>query len=94
MALVARLRASVTEAGTKTIVLSLIDSDGVDILPPLEMSLEIERGEGVTEVTAMLVANIASIKLPHFGAYAIHLNVDGHELGRIPFRLVQVQATA
>ena len=94
LALVARIRTNVTETGTKNMTLDMIDSDGVSVLPPIEMQIEVEHPEGQAEGTLTLVGSINDVSFPHYGAYSIHIGIDGHELARLPLRVVPVPETA
>jgi len=93
MCIVARLRGSVAEAGTKDVALRLIDADGSDVIPPLEQQLPFSVRPGLVEGGMNLIFNLTGLPLPKYGAYSIHVLVNGNELQRLSFSVVRPPTT-
>ena len=87
--LVTQLRANVVEAGEKNFEVHLIDEDGKEIIPPIKGKLNIPRPPAGTESTGRIAMRFDSVEFPKFGTYSMHVLVEGHEMSRIPLRVVQ-----
>ena len=94
MSVVARLRGSIAENGTKTVVLRLIDADGVDVIPLLEQPLPFEVKAPAVEAGASLVFNLIGLQFSKYGSYAFHLLLNGNEVTRVPFSVSKPPTTA
>ena len=93
MSFAACLVGTVAEAGPKKVEFRLIDADGVDIIPPVTAELELVVKEPALEGRMNITANLNGITFPRFGQYAIHLVVQGNEMARAPFSLVEPVTT-
>jgi len=84
---VARLRGSIAEKGTKDISIRLIDADGRDVIPAIQQQVEFNPSglEGHVNV----VVQMSNIPLNTYGAYAIHVLVAGEQKARLAFNLVE-----
>ena len=88
MSLVVKLRFSKPEEGLKKLALSMMDSDGGEIHPTLEATMEVEIPEGQAEVGVPFVIGIQDVNFPGYGDYVIHATVDGIEVFRVPFSVI------
>lgn len=92
---VSQLRYSVAEAGQKDIAIRLIDADGVTIGTPIEASMPFPQPpQGNLEATGRIAVAFNNVTFPHFGAYAIHLLISGHEICRVALRIAEPPAAA
>lgn len=93
--LVAQIRASVAEVGDKDIVISLIDADGADVIPPISSTFNIPRpNPGATETLGRITAAFNNVEFPRFTQYSLHVVIQGREMIHIPLRVMQPPATA
>lgn len=86
MAFVATLELEVTEMGRlHNLELVLMDMDGRRILPELRSNFQspVSQRKGYHNI---LLDIFFPIKAP--GEYSFYVNVDGHELGSLPFHVV------
>ena len=86
--LVMQLRANTVEAGEKNIEIALIDDEGREVLPPLKGKLNIPRPPSGRESTGRLSMRFDNVEFPSYGAYSLHVVLEGHEMVRIPLRVV------
>jgi hypothetical protein len=91
--LVAQLRANLVEAGEKNFEVALIDGEGREVLPPVKGKLNIPRPPSGTESTGRLAMRFDSVEFPRYGYYSLHVVVEGHEMVRIPLRVVTAPPT-
>lgn len=94
MCVVARLRGSVAEAGTKQVALRIIDADGADVVPPLEQQVPFVVRPGTVEGSMALTFNLVGIQFPKYGPYGIHLLVNGNEVVHLSFNVAKPPTTA
>ena len=88
--LVIQLRASAPEAGDKAVSISLIDSDGADVVPAIQATLNIPAPPaGTTESIGRMMIDFDNVEFPRFTRYSIHVVVQGTEMVRIPLRVMQ-----
>ena len=88
MTFAASLSGTIAEAGTKKVELRLIDADGADVIPPVEVDLDFAVQEPALEGTLNLVLNLNGVQFPKYGQYAFHLVLQGNEIARAPFSVV------
>ena len=86
--LVMQLRANTVEAGEKNFEVALIDDEGREVLTPLKGKLNIPRPPSGTESTGRLAMRFDSVEFPKYGSYSLHVVVEGHEMVRIPLRVI------
>ena len=94
MSFVASLTGTIAEAGIKNVEFRLIDADGADVLPPMEMDLEFNVQEPALEGRMNLVVTLNGIEFTKFGEYALHLVVQGNEMARSSFSVISVAETS
>ena len=85
--LVMQLRTNVVEAGEKNIEVHLIDEDGKEIIPPLKGKFNIPRPSSGTESTGRIAMRFDNVEFPRYGAYSLHVVVEGQEKIRIPLKV-------
>lgn len=93
MCVVAKLRGTIAESGTKNIELRLIDADGADVIPPLQHQLPFEVKPPRLEGYLQIVLNLSGLPLQKYGRYAVHVVVDGHEMATLTFSVVAPPTT-
>jgi len=87
--LVIQLRTNIVEAGEKNFEVHLIDEDGKEIIPSIKGKLNIPRPPAGTESTGRIAMRFDGVEFPRYGAYSMHVLVEGHEMSRIPLRVTQ-----
>jgi len=92
--LVVQMRATVVEAGEKNFEVHLIDEDGKEIMPALMGKFNIPRPPSGAESTGRLALRFDGVEFPRYGAYSIHMVVEGHEMVRIALRVSQTPAVS
>jgi hypothetical protein len=86
--LVLQLRAGPSEAGQKSIVVSLVDEDGKDTIPPVHGHFSIPRAEARAYGIGRFVMEFNSVEFKNYGSYTVAVTVEGMEVASIPFRVV------
>jgi hypothetical protein len=87
MGIVARLRGSVAEAGTKDVAVRLIDADGEDVIPAINQKLKFEpRG---IEGHVNLVVQLTNVSFKSHGSYAVYVTVGGEQKARLSFSVAE-----
>jgi hypothetical protein len=87
MGIVARLRGSVAEAGTKDVSVRLMDADGEDVIPAINQQLKFEpRG---IEGHVNLVVQLTNVQFKAHGSYAIYVTVGGEQKARLSFSVTE-----
>jgi len=72
-----RVRFDKAEEGSKRLRATIIDSDGIVIVPATETPVQVfVPPEWQTSIT-QIVAVIPQLQLPHFGEYSLELEIDG-----------------
>ncbi len=84
---VVQLRANVVEAGEKSLEVDFIDEDGKEIVPPLKTKFTIPKPQAGTETVGRLAMRFDNTEFPKYGAYSLHVLVEGHEMVRIPLKI-------
>ncbi len=93
MHVVAQLRASVAEEGTKQLTLRFLDADGADVIPAFSADIEVRSPVPGSEATARFNCGLPNVTFEKYGDYAIHILIDGNEMQRIPFAVVSPPST-
>ena len=93
MCFVAGLRGTIAEAGTKNVSLRLIDADGEDVIPPMHHQVPFEVKQPQLEANLRVVLNLVNIQFKKYGPYAIHLVVQGNDMGSISFYVSEIPTT-
>jgi len=82
---VCHLAGSSTEVGTKKAAVHLIDADGNELVPPMQCELNVAKPNAGNRWGTGLLMQYNGVKYPRYGAYAVSMVVDGHELVNLPF---------
>ena len=86
--LVAQVRASVAEQGTKDMTVRLIDEDGADVAPPVQAQITVgQPAAGMLESTARIIVGFNGVRFQKYGAYSLHLVIQGNEMARLGLRV-------
>jgi hypothetical protein len=92
MGIVARLRGSVAESGTKDVSVRLIDADGEDVIPAINQQLKFEpRG---IEGHVNLVVQLTNVQFKSHGSYAVYVTVGGEQKARLAFSVLEPRTPA
>lgn len=82
------LRFSSVEVGQKQVGLRLIDADGTNIVPPLDVAIHVERPlEGYTYRGARIALGIHGMRFPQYGDYSVRWLLNGQEIANAPLRV-------
>lgn len=85
-AIAIRLRCDITDEGKHTLTLKIVNSDGKDLLNPLQGGLEIQAPPADLRTFCVdHIVNLRGLAIPAYDEYEISLLVDGQILGTIPF---------
>jgi hypothetical protein len=88
-ALAVLMRFEQIEQGTKSIRVSIIDSDGRPVVPILEAQINVQISPKESDASVPLAVVIQQISLPRFGEYSADLAVDGRQEASIPLYVLQ-----
>ena len=87
----ARVRFMNLEAGNKQVRIAIVDEDGHDVLPAIQINAGIQVPANVPSAIAQFVVQIQQLQLPRFGEYAVAFAVDGRVEKSIPLFVRQIQ---
>jgi hypothetical protein len=91
---VTQLRFSLTESGSKSVVVHLIDADGKDIIPAINGNIAVNPPPvGTLESTARLVMEFGNVEFKDYGNCSVRVNIEGHEVVSIPIRIAEPPRT-
>ena len=85
-----KMRFQSIEAGSKRARVTLSDPDGKQILPSIDLPLEVQMGPNQHTCTKQIVANIGGLKIDAPGDYSFDLAIDGRHEGSIPLFVRQI----
>jgi len=88
--LVAKLRGTMSETGTKRYEVRLIDPDGRNIIEPLEGTFEFGVPAGRLESYGFLKIRFRNTLFQAYGPHAARLLVDGVEMADVPFGVERI----
>lgn len=87
--LVAQVRVSMAELGTKDLSVRLIDDDGRDVVTAVQTQLAINQpAPGNLEANGRMLIAFNNVTFPRYGSYSMHLVMQGNEVARLPLRVV------
>jgi len=84
---VASVHGTIAESGTKEVMLRIIDADGEDVVPPQQQSLPFAVNLPQLYGRINFVIQLAGLTFKKHGSYAIHLLVQGNEMGPVAFNV-------
>jgi hypothetical protein len=88
LTVVAQLRYSVAEGGTKALAIRAVDADGHNIVPPIDRDLDFPEPSGGPTSSARLIIALNSIRFDSYGDYSVHVAINGSEIARLPLTVV------
>jgi hypothetical protein len=89
-AIAVRLRLTSSEQGDHKVNVSLLQEDGKNVGPPMEVTLKFALSDAkIPTGTVNYIVNLQGLKLEHSGEYSIKLTVDGKHLDSIPLYIKQ-----
>lgn len=94
MCLVARLSGSIAENGTKDIALHLLDADGADVITPLAQKVLFEVKQPRLAGNLLIVMQLGNVEFQSYGTYALHLLLQGNQIGSVSFNIVEPPTTS
>ena len=84
---VAQLRASVAEAGEKSVEVYLIDADGNNVIPPIRQKFPMPRAEGRIHSIGRMVIEFGNVEFKDFGSYSVRIVIEGVEVVVVSFTI-------
>lgn len=94
LTVVAQLRYSVAEAGTKDLAIRAVDADGQNIVNPIDRQIEFPAPPRRPTNTARLIIALTAVRFAAYGDYSVHVAINGSEVARLPLTVVPQQPTA
>ena len=88
---VLKLKAGITEAGAKSIEISLIDADGKHVIPKISGSLTFPEVQGVTETFTQIAVAFNNVKFPEYGEYSLEVVIQGIRVASLPLKVSPLQ---
>lgn len=87
-----RLRFESLEAGEHKIAITIVDADGIRLMPQIVQKLNIEMPPGCSSIAINRTMNFhRSLTFAKYGDYAIDLEVDGKHEGSLPLAVQPTQ---
>lgn len=86
-----RMRFTRIERGEHKVVVSFIDMDGKNVVPPAQGPIQVNFPDEQRSGSANLILNIQGLKLEKFGEYSIDLAVDGLQKASLPLFLKELK---
>lgn len=83
-ALALRVRFGLSEQGIHKVTVRFINSDGKNLVKPINGELNIRFPEGQTSLSQNLILNIQRLSIQKTGEYAIHLLIDNQQMATLP----------
>jgi hypothetical protein len=91
-ALAVRLLFNDTDEGRRRFSLKLIDSDGRNLLPPLQLELDVKLREDNFFASQNLVMNLQGLKFEKPGQFSLDLAYEGNIVSRVPLQVLEMKA--
>jgi hypothetical protein len=86
--IVVQLKTSLAETGEKRLEAHLVDEDGKEIIAPLIGKFSVPKPAAGLESIGRIAVAFQNIVFPRYGLYSFLISIDGHEIKRIPLRVV------
>ena len=84
------LRFSAVESGSKQVGIRLIDADGKNIMPPLDVTVNVAPPTpGYMYRTLRIVSALHGLKFDKYGDYSISWLVGEQEVKQVPFKVAE-----
>ena len=93
MCFVTRLRAHRTESGHKTVKVDIIDSEGAEVATTTGDIEFKQPPDNILESTATVAFRFEGLEFQRYGAYSLHLLLDGNEIHRIGLNVSPLPVT-
>ena len=93
-AIAARLRFEIDEEGTKSVALSLVDSDGGRVMPGINAKFPVKVPQGESTASVNFVMLIPKLSFPKFGDYQLDLSIDSKIEAIVPLYVRQRPAAS
>ena len=84
-----RIRFESIERGEHRVIVTFVDLDGKNIIPPANGTINVNFPDGQRSGSANLILNIQRLKLEKYGEYSIDLAIDGRSEGSLPLFVIQ-----
>jgi hypothetical protein len=89
-AIAARIRFDKAEEGEHSILINIMDEDGVSIGPKPQGKISVRVHDAAGTSVANLILNIQRLEFKRYGKYWIDLDVDGTIQASLPLQVSQV----
>ena len=84
------MRFNIVEVGPKRLGVRIIDADGNNIVPALDVSANVDNPPpGYTNRNLRVAIGLRDLLFPRFGDYAVSFLVEGQEVARVPVKVAQ-----
>jgi hypothetical protein len=83
-----------TDEGRHKIEIKLIDSDGGNLLPKLELDTEMRLADEMFFASQNVVIHLNSIRFEKPGQYSIDVYFDGKIISRVPLQVIKFKQPA
>ncbi len=96
-ALAMRICLTPEDSGNHSMLINIIDEDGVAIdrnKMPIKADMPVQIPDEVPFVTRNLVLNFQGLKFPKAGIYSVDVTIDDELVVRLPLRIVQMEPKA
>jgi len=91
---VAQLRFSLTEVGSKDMTVNLIDADGENVVPTIQGSLEVAKPQaGSLYAKGRVNIGFGNVEFKKYGEHSVRVTIQGREVISIPFDVAQPPST-
>lgn len=91
-ALALRVRFGLSEKGIHKVSVRFIDSDGKNLVKPINGELNIRFPKGQTSLSQNLILNIQRLTIQKSGEYAIRLLIDNQQMATLPLFIRTVKS--
>ncbi|HXG47521.1 MAG TPA: hypothetical protein VNO52_07850 [Methylomirabilota bacterium] len=79
-----RMTFNKVEEGKHTIRLIFVDEDGKNVMPNIDMPVEVQVPDDSIFISKNFIVNIQKLKFEKEGLYSINIAMDGRQEGSIP----------
>ena len=94
MYLVAQVKYSAAEAGTKALAVRIVDADGANVVPPIDGEIDFASPLGTPQGAIKLVLQFNNVVFNRLGDYEVQLALGGQEIAALPIAVQAAGATA
>jgi len=89
-AIALRIRFEKIEEGEHKVRITMVNADGVPVLPGLDGNVKVQPAPQISSVCANMVLNLARVQFKEPGQYSVDLAIDGRHERSIPLRVLSM----